>query len=193
MEKEDIKFAVIFGGIGIIFALIAFAVKSTAAKWIWGVLAIGIIIFTIYATIDTIVKSKRRSKDLFKILEQAMEEEAEKPDFIQRMKTFANRRDILYDGQRPNDSDYGYSTSNPIMTSTISDSDKYLRKLRTHDGKPFTWNRGGSICMEEVHGVSNVMIDVYTLFLNGQEYKKIYICPYGHTSNYVPEGLMLVD
>lgn len=193
MKKDDIIMASIFGVVGIVFAIIAFAVKSTVAKWIWGILAILVIGFTIYATIDAIIKNKRKPKDFADLLAQAMKESINKPDFAQRMEAAANNRNRLFEGQRTDDPDYGYSTSNPIMTSTISQSDEYLKKLRTLDGKAFTWNRTGSFCMRDVHGVENVMVDEYQLYIDGQEYKKIYICPYGHSSSFVPQGMKLSD
>ena len=113
-------------------------------------------------------------------------------DFSMRMQAASDRRDILFKGQRPNDDDYGYSESNPIMTSTVSFSYDYLDKLRTEDGQKLTWNRRGSICMN-LYGIENVMVDEYELFLNNQAYKTIYICPYGHSSDYVPKGLKLAD
>ena len=54
MKKDDIIMASVFSAVGIAFAVIAFVVKSTVAKWIWGILAVVVIGFTIYATIDAI-------------------------------------------------------------------------------------------------------------------------------------------
>lgn len=125
MSKTDIQMTAIFTGIGIVFAVIAFAVKSTLAKWIWGILAVVIFAFTIYAVIDAIIKNKRRPQDFADLLARAVAEEAKKPDFAKRMEEAANRRDILFKGQRTSDSDYGHSASNPIMTSTVSRSDEY--------------------------------------------------------------------
>lgn len=112
---------------------------------------------------------------------------------IMKESTTEDRRDSLFNGQRTNDADYGYSTANPIMTFSISKSEKYLENLRTMDGKAFTWNRTGSRYMEELHGVKNVMIDAYQLYLDGSEYKIIYICPYGYSSSAVPQGLQLYE
>jgi HSP20 family protein len=41
--------------------------------------------------------------------------------------------------------------------------------------------------MSDIGGVENVMVDKYQLFLEGSEYVIIYICPYGHSSSYVPK------
>lgn len=168
-------------------------VKSTVAKWIWGILAVVVIGFTIYATIDARIKNKRKPKDFADILARAMKESMSKPDFAQRMEAAANNRNKLFAGQRTDDPDYGYTTTNPIITSTISMSEEYLEKLRTMNGIPFTWTRTGSYCMREIHGVESVMVDEYQLYLDGQEHKKIYICPYGHSSSFVPQGMKLFE
>ena len=54
-----------------------------------------------------------------------------KPDFAQRMEAAANNRNKLFAGQRTDDPDYGYTTTNPIMTSPISMSEEYLEKLNS--------------------------------------------------------------
>ena len=195
MQKSDYIMMSIFLGIGGIFTIIAISVESTVATWIWGILAFAVFAFTIYATIDAIIKSRRKPKDFADLLIKYMENESKKPgfkeDFAKRMEASANRRDVLYESQRPDDDDYGYTPSNPIMTSTITSSDSYLHSLRTLDGKSFTWERHGSLCMSEIGGIENVMVDKYQLFLDGNEYVVIYICPYGHSSSYVPKGLKL--
>ena len=112
-------------------------------------------------------------------------------DFTARMREKEQRRDLLYDGQRPNEPDYGYSLSNPIMTSAISTTSTYLERLRTKDGKKFTWNRIGSFCTEQLHGIEGVIVDKYMLFVDGEEFKTIYICPYGHDSEYAPSEILL--
>lgn len=112
-------------------------------------------------------------------------------DFYKRITERANTRDILFDKQQPKAEDYGYSMENPVMTSSISYSDKYLLSLRTIDGQKFTWKRIGSYCVSNLHGVNDVMVDEYQLFLNGESYKKIYLCPYGHSGSFVPQDLKL--
>ncbi len=113
--------------------------------------------------------------------------------FLQMMQSAAQRRGLLYKGQRPEASDYGYTASNPIMTSTIAYNEEYLRRLRTLDGNPFTWARLGSLTLYEVHGVENVIVDEYQLYLHGKKYKTIYICPYGHNGPYAPSGMKLTE
>ena len=154
-------------------------------------------IFTIYAIIDAVVKSRRKPKDLADLLISYMEQESKKPgfkeDFAKKMEASANRRDVLFESQRPESEDYGYSLSNPVMTSTVSSSDAYLQNLRTVDGKSFTWERYGSYCVANIGGIENVMVDKYQLYLDGKEYAELFLCPYGHSSSYVPRGLTLAE
>ena len=114
-------------------------------------------------------------------------------DFAKRMEARAKRRDILFESQNPDSENYGYAPTNPIMTSAISCSEDYLKSLRTLDGKGFTWQRRGSLCVDSIGGVENVMVDWYELYLDGAEYTHIYLCPYGHSSSYVPRGLKLEE
>lgn len=193
MKKGEVGIVATFGAVGVVFAVIAFIVQSVVAKWIWGVLSVLVIGFTLIMLIDAIVKNRRRPKDLSELLMTAMKEAANSPDFAQKMEEASRKRDILFEGQRTEEPDYGFSTSNPIMSSTISRSEEYLGKLRTLNGESFTWERTGSRCMADVHGVENVMVDAYQLYLNGMKYKMIYICPYGHSSSFVPKGMKLSE
>lgn len=197
MKKADFIIMTILVAIGAVFTVIAIAVKSVVAKWIWGILAAAVFIFTIYAIIDTIVKRRRKPKDLADLLISCMEQEFKKPGFeeelAKRMEAGANRRDALFDSQKPEREDFGYSLSNPIMTSSISGNDRYLQSLRTLDGKPFTWERRLSYCAAEIGGIKNVMVDEYQLYLDGKKYVELYLCPYGHSSSYAPDGLTLAE
>lgn len=102
------------------------------------------------------------------------------------------RRDVLVAGQRPEAEDFGYSLDNPILTYTVASSDDYLSRLRTNEGLQFTWKRIGSYCVE-LHGLQNVMVDGYQLYLDGKQDRIIYICPYGENSDYPPKGLSLQE
>lgn len=196
MGKTEWTMTAIFTAIGTLFTIIAISVESVVAKWIWGVLAAAVFIFTIYAIIDSIVKSRREPKDLADLLIQYMEQESKKPgfkeDFAKKMEASANRRNVLFESQRPEEENFGYSMTNPVMTSTVSSSDRYLEKLRTLDGKSFTWERHGAYCVN-IGDVEGVMVDKYQLYLDGEEYAEIFLCPYGHSSSYVPHGLTLAE
>lgn len=197
MGKTEWTITAIFTAIGALFTIIAISAETVVAKWIWGILAAGVFILTIYAIIDAIVMSRKKPKDFADLFISYIEQEAKKPgfkeEFAKKMEASANRRDILFDSQKPEDEDFGYSLSNPVMTSTISSSDRYLQSLRTLDGKPFTWERRGSYCVDNIGGIENVMVDKYQLYLDGEEYAELYLCPYGHSSSYVPHGLTLAE
>lgn len=99
---------------------------------------------------------------------------------------------ILLKCQRPNENDYGYSESNPICSSTLAGTDIYLGKLRTSDGKNFTWQRVGDVRVD-CHGVTNVGMDKYQLYLDGKPYKVLYIIPYVAEATKPPYGLKIFD
>lgn len=197
MGKGEWTIMAIFTAIGAVLTIVAISVESVVAKWIWGILAVAVFAFTIYATIEGIVKSRRKPKDMADLLMDYLKEEAKKPDFAQKLADGADvqaqRRDLLFKAQRPHDADYGYSCANPIMTSSVWSSDKYLANLRTFDGKQFTWERKGSHCLYHIGEVENVMVDEYQLKLNNWPDKTIFICPYGHNGSFAPKGLVLQE
>lgn len=197
MKKNNISFIAIMGVLGIVFAVITVAVKSISATCIWGILAIGMIGLTVYFIIDSIIKYKKTQKKIADIFIKALKEQTSNSDFTENFTKYTDesfsRKEILFESQRPDEDDYGYSYSNPIMTLNIFKTDDYLKKLRTLDGKSFTWERNGSYCIKEIGGIQNVMIDEYQLFLKGKEYKIIYICPYAFQSSYAPKGMQLTD
>ena len=94
------------------------------------------------------------------------------------------KRDIFFSNQRPENDDYGYELSNPIGTSGIDSSEKYLSSLRTENGNPLDWIRNGSYCLEEINGVKNVPVDYYDVYVHntlnkvGIIYKDIIIIEY---------------
>ena len=188
MSKSDITITAVFAAIGALFVVFAVSAESVVWQWIWGIIAVAVLAFTVYGTVEAIVKNKKKKEAINAILAEAFES----PDFERRMEEKAQRRDVLYDGQKPTQEDYGYSPTNPIMTSSISGSDRYLQKLRTMNGEAFTWVRLGSHCMT-ISGVEHVMVDEYQLWLNGNIYAVIYICPYGHQGSFVPKGLSLQE
>ena len=59
MGKVEWTMTAIFTAIGALFTSFAVSAESAVAKWIWGILAAAVFIFTIYAIIDAIVKSRR--------------------------------------------------------------------------------------------------------------------------------------
>ena len=195
--KKDIYIALtFFAVIGVVFTIVTFEVDSIVIKWICGILAFAFFAMTIYIIIEETVSAIRQKvfmKSLLKEFEKKLNDPEEEKAFFERMEKNSRNRDMLFDSQRPEEKDFGYSLSNPIMTSTISYSEKYLKSLTSLDGKPFTWERVGSFCMSNIGGVEHVMVDKYQLYQNGKEYTTLYICPYGHSSPFVPHGLKLKE
>ncbi len=139
------------------------------------------------------IKDRKNNKDFVKVVEKQIKKDMKNPDFIQdTINKNQGKRDYLYNLQRPNDDDYGYVLENPIMESTIDSSYRYLDRLYTPDGKKLTYKRVGAWSIDFYFDEST-MVDRYELLLDGKEYKTIFICPYGHSGNFVPKGLKLVE
>lgn len=186
-----------FFGIGITFTVIAIAVDSIVAKYIWFFLAAAVFVFNIYAIFDAVIKSKRRSQKIEKFMMDLLMDADNDPEFIaeieQQVAIDSIKKNTLFESQRPKDEDYGYSLSNPIKTESILYSNGYLKRLRTLDGKTLTWTRIGSHYVPKISGIEDVMVDEYQLYLNGEKHKVIYMCPYGHSASYTPQGFVLSD
>jgi hypothetical protein len=196
MDKFGYAIVVFFALIGAVFLFIANSVDSMFARWVWGILAAAVFIFTIYITIEAIVVREREPEEKFEeFLWGFIKEQLDNPseELIKGVLERGEKRNILFDSQKPESEDFGYSLCNPVMTSTIFYSDQYLKSLRTLDGKPFTWERLGSNCAPMIGGVEDVIVDVYNLYLDGKFYTELFLCPYGHSSSYVPHGLTLAE
>ncbi len=117
----------------------------------------------------------------------------ERKEIFEKLKESAERRNILYERQKPDEENYGFCIENPIITSTVFDSSSYLSRLRTADKEPLFWARTGAYYEVEVHGVIVNGVDCYTLYLYGEEYAVLYLCPYGHVAKKAPKGFVLED
>ncbi len=82
MDKESRIIMFTFIGIGIFFTVIAILVNSLVAKCIWFFLAAIVFGFTIYATVDYLIKSKRRSTKLEKFMMDLLMHADNDPEFI---------------------------------------------------------------------------------------------------------------
>jgi hypothetical protein len=199
MDRIGYAIVVFFTLIGAVFLFISNSVDSMVARWVWGILAAAVFIFTIYMVIDSVFISKHKPDDSAKDFAEffggflANQIENNSEEFLKGVLERAKQRDILFDSQKPESKDFGYSLCNPVMTSTIFYSDQYLKSLRTLDGKPFTWERLGSDCAPMIGGVEDVIVDVYKLYLDGKVYTELFLCPYGRSSSYVPHGLTLAE
>lgn len=100
-----------------------------------------------------------------------------------------SRRDHLFRAQRFNAEDYGYTAENPVCTSGAGDSERYLSCLRTPDGESYVWKRTGFVCLKTCHGIDNVIVDSYDLFVHDQYACTLHICPYSHGSDKTPKGI----
>lgn len=138
-------------------------------------------------------KKRKGNDNLEDIIAKKIVEASERPDFQSKLKAQVEKRNAIFSGQRPDADDYGYSPSNPICTSTIEYSSKYLSRLLTEKGEKLYWIRIDSFDLEECNGVSGVIVDHYFLYLNGSKYAEIYICPYAHNCSYTPKGMLLAE
>ena len=85
---------------------------------------------------------------------------------------------------------FGLCKTNPVPTSNILGSKEYLSRLRTIDGQPVESFRRGSTSAKDV---TNGMIDMYQISLNGEMLGTVFICPYhSRNSGKAPDGFRLV-
>ncbi len=102
-----------------------------------------------------------------------------------------NMGETRFPENRINERDYGFSSQNPIMTASVSDSRDYLARLQTADGLPLEWERLRSVYVKELYGIQDAIVDEYQLAINGDNYRKIYIYPNGENDSVAPRGMML--
>lgn len=116
--------------------------------------------------------------------------------FLEVMKTETYEsneiRNALVRGQNPETANYGLSETNPIITSEKTFED-YLARLRTSNKELLFWLWIGTIPVNELHGISNVPVERYQTYLNGEKYETIYICFYGKLTSYVPQKFSLAE
>lgn len=89
------------------------------------------------------------------------------------------------------DRDFGLVPEKPIYTKGIDEQGKYLKMLRTTDGRQLKWNRRGSMSADGVNG----LIDIYEMLLTtGEYYQTIYMNMYGSdNSTVVPVGFAMYN
>ena len=112
-------------------------------------------------------------------------------DFEKRLDEAQERRNSLVAKARTKDDDYGYTPTNPVMESSVHTSYSFLERLQTSDGKEITYERVGAMMIN--FGDQEAMVDKYKLFVDGEEYKTIYICAYGHALGIAPKGMQLAQ
>ena len=68
------------------------------------------------------------------------------------------------------DPDYGLVPEKPVYVKGVEGSEKYLGNLRTPNGEMVTWERRGSLAVDNVNG----LVDIYEIILpSGKFYKTI--------------------
>ena len=83
------------------------------------------------------------------------------------------------------DPQFGLVPEKPIFTRGFNEQKEYLKSLRGENGEPLTWERQGSMAVENLYG----LVDIYNIYLNNVFYKTIYINLYGaYLSNATPKG-----
>lgn len=87
---------------------------------------------------------------------------------------------------------YGLSADNPIYTLNAAYTELYLKRICTYDGYGFTWQWRGSLkaCC---HGIENVPIDRYELFLYGKHYADLFFVMNLLPAKFPPAGLKYKD
>lgn len=107
-------------------------------------------------------------------------------------KNLQQKGPIVFNGQRPNEANYGISPQNPLCSTSLGGTDAYLQRLRTLDGRKLTWSRDTTIYVD-CNGAKEVGMDKYQLYLDGKPYKALYFVPYVGESTDAPHGMKLID
>lgn len=107
-------------------------------------------------------------------------------------KNLQEKGPIVFNGQRPNEANYGISPQNPLCSTSLGGTEAYLQRLRTLDGRKFTWNRAGDE-RADCNGAKDIGMDKYQLYLDGHPYKILYFVPYVGESTDAPHGMKLIS
>lgn len=86
MKKADIIFALVLVALSALFAFFVSITQSMVAKWIWGIIAVGLLALAIYGTIDAIKKNKRK-QEMLDIFASALRETSKMPDSAQKIRS----------------------------------------------------------------------------------------------------------
>lgn len=121
----------------------------------------------------------KAQEDFLKLFKEALDDATENAQ---------NVGNAIFNKQRPYSDDFGRSESNPIFTSSLSETENYLNKLCTREGEKFTWSSYGTI-RATVCDYEDVGEDVYMLYWNGKAYTKLYFVLYVGDSKFPPAGL----
>lgn len=128
-------------------------------------------------------KEKNVNDDFLKIIANALTEAEDNAQNVGK---------AIFAKQAPEKSNFGHSETNPIFTNSISGTEHYLSNLCTKDGEKFTWSPCTSIRVT-IDEYQDIGEDMYTLYLNGNEYTKLYFVLYVGESIFPPAGLCFCD
>ena len=131
--------------------------------------------------VKTMPKKENPQEELWTLLAEAMSE---------ANKNRNEKGPVVFNGQRPHEADYGISPRNPLCSTSLTGTDTYLGRLRTMDGKKFTWQRIGDV-RADCNGATDIGMDKYQLFLDGKPHKVLYFVPYVGESKAAPHGMKL--
>ena len=88
------------------------------------------------------------------------------------------------------DYSYGMSADNPVCVDSIFNEKQYLESLMTEKGEALHWLCVDASMLRFGKEQFPVPIDKYHLYLHGQLYKMIYICPATQFCDRAPEGMI---
>jgi hypothetical protein len=105
--------------------------------------------------------------------------------FSDELKLKGSYEDQISNGYGP----FGLTKTNPIPTTSPTASVVYLSQLRLSNGEQITYERIGSTSAAEV---TEGMIDMYKISVNGEKITTLYFCPYHNKlSIKTPDGFEL--
>ena len=106
---------------------------------------------------------------------------------MQEMSKNGTELDVMPEGE----GEFGLVASNPIPIRGIPENEKYLKRLRLHNGEKITWWRVGSCSSPNIPNI----IDTYEIYNSkGSSICYLHLCPYNKkTSNRAPRGFILVQ
>lgn len=101
------------------------------------------------------------------------------------------RRIELFNMQRPEQEDYGFSLTNPIMVSTKGQAAAYLNSLLTLSGSPLHCRHIKNI--KTSMGNNEADIDVFQISAEDESFPDLYICTNGRSSYFKPKQFLFSE
>ena len=163
------------------------------------IMAVAFVAVVCLATILIITRKREEQEERYPLRDY--EEEAEEEVPVRKRESRKSVRREYEDEYEEDDEDlldpkrddFGYSETNPICTTSPAATERYLSALRTDRGEGLRWLREGTVTVKRLNRLSNVNVELFSLYLHGRAYNKIYICPFGRNSQSAPKGMRLAD